>query len=283
MLFGEYIVLCGSKSLAIPLKFEQTLKVEEDVNTKWESYCNGEQWFEMKLGEDFEVLSATNENITSRLVKIFRTIGSNNSDISFKNKFSTEANFDLDWGIGSSSTLISLLSQWSQVDWRLLLEKSFGGSGYDVACATSQGPLLFSMSGCSEQVNLAKNITDHILFVYSGKKQSSEIEVSNFDKEKIGEHTIERMDEIIRSAIQSETIEQFEQSINESEEMLSLILGKSKISDEQFMDYPYSTKSLGAWGGDFILATYRNEVEARQYFSNKGLKTHFTYNEIIKR
>jgi hypothetical protein len=42
-------------------------------------------------------------------------------------------------------------------------------------------------------------------------------------------------------------------------------------------------KSLGAWGGDFILATSdRSAKETWAYFNQKGYSVCFQYDEIIK-
>jgi len=43
-------------------------------------------------------------------------------------------------------------------------------------------------------------------------------------------------------------------------------------------------KSLGAWGGDFVLVTSnRPEEETRNYFNEKGLEVFLRYDEIIKK
>jgi hypothetical protein len=55
----------------------------------------------------------------------------------------THLEFDRSWGLGSSSTLISNIALWANINPYLLLEQSFGGSGYDVACAQANGPLLY--------------------------------------------------------------------------------------------------------------------------------------------
>jgi hypothetical protein len=42
-------------------------------------------------------------------------------------------------------------------------------------------------------------------------------------------------------------------------------------------------KSLGAWGGDFFLASTNKWTfeEVRKYFENKGLMTVFKWNDLI--
>ncbi|MNE42905.1 hypothetical protein D3C80_1370560 [compost metagenome] len=74
----------------------------------------------------------------------------------------------------------------------------------------------------------------------------------------------------------------FEQQLNLSEELISSIIETIQLKQRLFADYPYSIKSLGAWGGDFFLATYRDLKTAKIYFEEKGYDTLFTYQEFIK-
>ena len=46
-----------------------------------------------------------------------------------------------------------------------------------------------------------------------------------------------------------------------------------------FKDYSGEIKSLGAWGGDFILAA--GPSSSIEYFQNKGFKTILSYNEMF--
>ena len=54
--------------------------------------------------------------------------------------------------------------------------------------------------------------------------------------------------------------------------LLGEILGMEPIKKRLFPDYPGSVKSLGAWGGDFILAT--GSAEDQDYFQAKRLFCH---------
>ncbi len=56
----------------------------------------------------------------------------------------TKLEFPLNWGLGSSSTLIYNIAQWAYVSPFELSSKTFGGSGYDIACAQSMGPIIYS-------------------------------------------------------------------------------------------------------------------------------------------
>jgi len=198
--------------------------------------------------------------------------------------FRNEMNFQPEWGFGSSSTFVSLLAQWSKNDPYLLLKKSFGGSGYDVACATAKTPLIFDMENRQTvPVYLFPKVTSKILFVYSGKKKDSNEAVKQFSAQTISADDVEKMRRIIVAAANATQIDVFEEAMEESEKLLSRILKLKPVKEIFFPDYPYAIKSLGAWGGDFFMATFRKEVEARKYFEEKGYTTLFNYNELIKK
>ncbi len=49
-----------------------------------------------------------------------------------------------------------------------------------------------------------------------------------------------------------------------------------------FSDYWGEVKSLGAWGGDFVLVTSKKPIEeTREYFLNKGNDVFIPYAELI--
>ena len=131
-------------------------------------------------------------------------------------------------------------------------------------------------------VYLFPKVTSKLLFIYTGKKQNSQREVEDFQSVSVLESDVAKMTQIILTAAKATQIDVFENCMEESEELLYGILKVSPIK-KKFEDYPYFLKSLGAWGGDFFMATYRKENEARTYFSERGFPVQFTYNEIIKR
>ena len=287
LLFGEYLVLRGVECLAIPLKYGQTLEVSKrmDQEISWIAKANEKIWFSALFSKEFEIIKTTDSGKADRLRELLIFLKSQNSAI-FQSgiNIETHTNFPTEWGFGTSSTLVSLLAQWSGVDPYLLLDKSFGGSGYDVACAVAESPILYTADNRKTQsINLAKAITSKMLFVYSGQKQATSTEVKRFNKLEIASDTIEKMDRIISSAVKSTEIETFEKAMVESEAMLSGILSLPTLKEEKFVDYPFAIKSLGAWGGDFFMATYRNEDEARDYFRDLGYTVQFNYDELIKK
>jgi mevalonate kinase len=282
MLFGEYLVLNGSDCLAFPLKFGQTLSVTNSDELVWESYSKHGLWFSASLSSDFTILETNNEEVAETLKKLFLVIRTEKPNLDFNQKFKAEANFELNWGLGSSSTLISLLSQWSGVETQKLLDASFGGSGYDVACATAEAPILYANGKVKKEVPLPESVTSKLLFVYLGNKQNSREEIKRFKNKSVTRHQIDTMNALISDALQTDKIEVFEQQLDRSEELISSIIETNQLKQRLFADYTYSIKSLGAWGGDFFLATYRDLKTAKSYFEEKGYDVLFTYQEFIK-
>ena len=283
MLFGEYLVLQGAKTLAFPLRYGQKLYISPSDKLTWESESPDGQWFNAEFSEDFEIVGTTDEKVANVLRGLFQHIRTVQPDLKLKNQYKIVADFDLSWGLGSSSTLISLLSQWSGADPYELLDTYFGGSGYDVACAVAEKPIIYTVRERTlKEVDLPENITKQLLFVYLGQKQNSRDEIKRFEEREVTHQDVEAINKIVDASVIASDIEEFEALLNKSESILSPILGREKLKDSIFADYKYTIKSLGAWGGDFFLATFRDLDEAKNYFKNKGLSTMFTYSELIK-
>ena len=61
--------------------------------------------------------------------------------------------------------------------------------------------------------------------------------------------------------------------------MISKTLELKSVKNKYFKDYSGEIKSLGAWGGDFILAA--GPINSKNYFYDKGYKIVFSYKEIF--
>ncbi|MEM9942330.1 MAG: GYDIA family GHMP kinase [Planctomycetota bacterium] len=287
MLFGEYLVLCGSKSLAVPTVFGQKMMVEPNDNGQlhWSAYEPNGQWFSCRMDQSLAIQESSDHLVAEKLQNLLTEVRKQRNTVSMSGTFTLSVDFDLSWGLGSSSTLISLLSQWSGVDPFELSDSTFGGSGYDVACATASQPILFQRSKPSpivEPVSLSPNVADHILFVFSGQKQSSANEVQKFNRRNIDQTEVDRMSDLVDATSMCDSIETFERLVKDSEQFVSRILGREPIGQQRFGDYQYAVKSLGAWGGDFFLATFRDLNTAKSYFIDRGYTTSFSYGELAK-
>jgi mevalonate kinase len=285
MFFGEYMVLKGAPCLAIPLRYGQTLQVEEMnlPGIEWESYELDRPWFTAVLDKNLQMVRTSDVEKSDVLIKLLTVIKEQSPELFEKGlRFQAQSDFNLQWGFGSSSTLVSLLAQWSGVDAYHILEHSFGGSGYDIACATAEQPIIYKVENrWTENVEIAPEITSRLLFIYSGNKQNSRNEIKRFAQRETSADDVQQIDTMIQQALAAKTIGEFETQLNASEVLLSEILGLQPLKVAHFSDYPYSIKSLGAWGGDFFMATFRDEQEAKTYFKQKGYDTILRYDEVV--
>ena len=193
LITGEYLVLDGAKSLALPTKFGQYLKVNSGEKGKihWTSFdCDTSVWFEEILSfiEIINFKSAENLSERETLIKILQEaylLNASFLDSSLGYSISTTLTFPKLWGLGTSSTLINNIAQWLQIDAFKLLNNSFGGSGYDIACAQNNIPIVYHLEmGLPrvEKVNFKPDFTESIYFVYLNKKQSSKTAIENYYK-----------------------------------------------------------------------------------------------------
>jgi hypothetical protein len=60
---------------------------------------------------------------------------------------------------------------------------------------------------------------------------------------------------------------------------LADVLHQQPIQQRLFSDFPGVVKSLGAWGGDFVLAT--GKTDAQDYFRTKGYDVIVPYRDMV--
>src|SRR5690606_37997834 len=137
LLTGEYVVLDGAIALALPTKLGQVLEVgdREEEGILWKSYDEKNSlWFEEEFRiKETEIVGSDKDEVSRRLSSILTEAHRANPErLSGKGgyKVSSRLDFNRNWGLGSSSTLINNIAQWFDVDAYWLLKQSFGGSGY---------------------------------------------------------------------------------------------------------------------------------------------------------
>lgn len=295
LITGEYLVVDGAKGLAIPCKYGQDMSVEEMSKDKdvleisWTSKLkDGVIWFEgMFFRSDGKMTtkSCSDQGVADYLCELLNT-GMSLSDNPIHGKYTieTQLEFPRDWGLGSSSTMIANLAEWFNISPFSLFFETTKGSGYDLACAKAEGPILYQKNNEDPIVNPISwnpSYADQLCFVFLGEKQKSDREVKkyaelNFDRKK----AIEKVNQLTLALIEAEDLVQFESIVASHEHLMSEVLGRPTIKEERFPDYEGSVKSLGAWGGDFVLVSLRSNTS--EYFKENGYLTLIPFHDMIK-
>ncbi|WP_111307990.1 GYDIA family GHMP kinase [Confluentibacter sediminis] len=290
LISGEYLVLDGALSLAIPTKYGQSLIVEpiDEPRLIWESLDeNGHLWFkdDILIKQITSPIVSSND-LSNRLVQILNTAKQLNPD--FLNtmggfKVTTSLTFPKNWGLGTSSTLINNIANWAGIDAYKLLEKTFGGSGYDIACAQHNHPIFYHLENDKpivEDVEFNPLFKQHLYFVYLNKKQNSRDGISNYKENRTHiKSSIIQINEITSHLVSCKSLEDFDSLILKHEHIISNIIKQQPVKEVLFNDFSGQIKSLGAWGGDFILATSKGNPTA--YFRSKGFETVISYDSMV--
>jgi len=291
LITAEYVVLDGAKALALPTKFGQNLIIEKGKNNQmdWKSFDkDGSIWFEDSI--TFESIinkeSFGSDKIKTTLVEILHEAYILNPKFIEDSEgytISTELTFPKLWGLGTSSTLINNIAQWLDIDAFELLRRSFGGSGYDIACAQKDTPILYWLEEGKPRIEKTvfnPPFASNMYFVYLNKKQSSKAAIASYynKQNNIGEAS-KKINQITESLLIAEDLKTFAYLIEKHEMIMSDVLEMQTIQETYFSDFKGVVKSLGAWGGDFVLVLSKNDPS--EYFKEKGFPTILTYEEMI--
>lgn len=286
---GEYMVLRGAEALALPLQQGQRVLLVPNGGEAiyWEGFAPAGKWFETALHtETLDVLAGADAEKSARLRHIILEIRKQAPDF-LKGGWwvRTDLDFDPTHGMGSSSTLLALLCDAAGVDAFPVLKNTFGGSGYDLACAFVQTPIRYTLNGetaHAEPARLPEEVAGHILFVYSGNKMVSSGEVKKFSSLAIPSETVEAFTALTREALAATDHRTFAQVMRTHEQQLGRLL-EQPVLQTRFPDFDGTVKSMGAWGGDFFMAIADDVEAAKAYFEARGLGPVYRYAEIVLR
>ncbi|ESU21043.1 hypothetical protein FEDK69T_27200 [Flavobacterium enshiense DK69] len=293
LITGEYSVLDGAKALALPTKSGQYLHVSPGKNQiiSWKSFdADGSVWFEDTiLFDDIKHKTSfdASQGIKKTLIEILHQAYLQNNDFLSNSDgytVTTELTFPRFWGLGTSSTLINNIAQWLKIDAFELLRESFGGSGYDIACAQNDSPILYSLENDKpiiESVSFNPIFANNLYFVYLNQKQNSKEAIAFYYKKRPQmANIIEKIDAITNIIINTKSLLEFSAALNHHEIIMSDVLEMQTVKEAFFSDFTGGIKSLGAWGGDFILAI--SEENPTPYFQTKGFTIIVPYRDMIK-
>jgi len=289
LLSGEYAILDGALGLAIPTKYGQSLQVVETSSglLEWKSFDNTQGiWFNGTYElENLNEISVSDKTVSGTLCRLLQEAKSQNPKFmhnSLGTKVETQLNFPRKWGLGTSSTLINNIAQWAGVDAYKLLWNAFGGSGYDIACAKHNKPILYRVRQHIpkiEEIAFNPAFKDSIFFVYLNKKQRNKEAIAAYRNQNVDKNIlVSVISSLTKKMASAASLNEFESLVIEHEETLSTVLGLPPVKTQLFPDYQGTIKSLGGWGGDFIMAT--GFQENMEYFRSKGYKTVIPYTQM---
>ncbi len=287
LITSEYAVIDGACALALPTKLGQRMTVidAEKSHLHWVAKdMDGKIWFE----NDFDTIDFNpihkKDNVSKRLQQILINVREQNQNFLAELKgavIETQLNFSRNWGLGSSSTLINNIAQWANVNPFDLQQKVFGGSGYDIACAQKSYPItyqLINQNPIVTDVSFHPPFHQHLFFVYMNKKQNSRASIRHYYKG-VTNQLIDALNTLTKKFIDAKTVSDFQMLMLAHESIVSKLIGIEPVKEAEFSDYEGVVKSLGAWGGDFVLAC--GSTKSKEYFAAKGFKVCFAYTELI--
>ena len=291
LLTSEYLVLDGAKALALPTKFGQDLTVESGNHQEiqWTSFdYDHEIWFESTFPfQDIkEKVSFENQPEKNTLIRILHEaylLNPKYLEATSGYQIETQLGFPRKWGLGTSSTLINNIAKWLQIDAFTLLKNSFGGSGYDIACAQNDTAILYRLldgQPIVEKISFKPQCVSNLYFLYLNQKQSSQSAIASYyAKSNRVEELVPYFDSITDDIFQKSDFINLSLLLKKHETKMSEVLSLTTIQDQLFPDFNGTIKSLGAWGGDFVLIVAAENPTV--YFKEKGYETILPYSEMI--
>lgn len=274
LLSGEYSVLQGAKAVSIPTRYGQHLQAEKHAGADLHYRAlddKGEAWLDFKLSE---------AKLPEEM--LLKNILLSHADFSDLQGWKLESRLDFprEWGLGSSSTFISLIAKWLNTDvWPLFFEH-LKGSGYDVAVAESQQEIIYELKSPKgpywENAKLP-DFFDSTYFVYLGQKQNSAAEVKRYLQNQHPKALIQSLSALSEQLLKLRSISDLEAWMLEHEKLTSMLIGRKPIPPQVLPEFGGVAKSLGAWGGDFL---WLSKVEDPQVLIDKGFETIIPYKDM---
>lgn len=289
MLTSEYFAIDGALVLAVPTRLGQEFFFEEKDDHQslifWEAFHQNKPW--LKAVIDYQNWQILETNIPSSAEFILKTL-KNVQQLSitkFKNNFTyhlkTNLQFPADFGLGSSSTLMNNLAEWAEIDPFYLNRISLGGSGYDIAVAKEKSAVLFQSKPeiRYEKVDFNPAFKNELIFIHLNQKQDSREGISLYKSKKKSQELVNEFSDITKKILLCNELETFSGLMMIHERKISDFIEIPIVKDRIFSDCPVFVKSLGAWGGDFVMSAKFGGF--KDYFWEKGFTTVFEWSDLI--
>lgn len=290
LLTSEYTVLDGALALAVPTQRGQEFSFEKIPNDKsivhWKAHHEGKLWLDATIDyKNWKILETNLEDATQFILKVLRNV-QQLSATKFQAKDSyelaTNLQFPSNYGLGSSSTLMANLAEWAEIDAFVLNDNSLGGSGYDIAVAKERKPLLFQIKNQERiwrTISFEPAFKEDLIFIHLNQKMDSREGIRLYRSKEKELLFIDEFTSITQQILVAKNLSEFSDLMNLHESKLSKFLGLKTAKALYFSDCPSFVKSLGAWGGDFVMCSKFDGY--KDYFSEKGFSTILDYKELI--
>lgn len=289
LLTSEYFVLDGALALAIPTKPGQEFFFDEihDRNSEiiWQAYHQEKLWLSIKINyRNWTILDTNVEAPAKFVVSVLQHV-QDLSNIRFHKENSyflkTNLQFPPDFGLGSSSTLMNNLAEWAEIDPFLLNELALGGSGYDIAVAQEKSPILYQTLPENKimRIEFDPGFKNELIFIHLNQKQDSRDGIALYRSKPRNNELIHELSEITKAVFLAKTIDEFTLYMNRHELLISSFLGIETAKEKYFPQYGGFIKSLGAWGGDFVLASKFGDY--KKYFSDRNFTRIFEWRDLV--
>ncbi|HMY84500.1 MAG: hypothetical protein KDC31_11690 [Saprospiraceae bacterium] len=268
MITGEYLALKGARCLAWPTHALHHLEVHtlagQPGTLIWNaSDKDGKPWFDalFSTSERVETISSSDFSAADYLGRML------NAAIALKGKnilehasfhVETKIEWPMEWGMGSSSSLLVNIASWFGVNPFTLQQKTIGGSGYDIACGLSDEVIVFQNAGklLANKVHRPEILVQYAGFAYLGKKADTASAITDFSSRTEGMDLtakIHLIDRLTYHILDAKTVHHAIKAIEIHEEVIGSLLDVEPIKLRLYKDFDGAVKSLGAWGGDFIM------------------------------
>jgi mevalonate kinase len=285
LISGAYAVMDGALALALPTKLGQRFEYYpiDQPEIRWQAVDHlGAPWYSDHFSLD-SLTGSKQIETSQRLTQLFQAIARLQPN-AFQSGCNITATleFDRQWGLGTSSTLVSALAELFNVDPYVLLAESFGGSGYDIACANADKPLVFQHQANGPHVrpiNFHPSFSDALFLVYLNQKMNSRDAIAHYKSHPRTSNFIQQVSDLTERLISASSLTEFEQALSAHESLLGEQLGLNPIGQNQFKDLPGVFSSLGAWGGDFALFSRKENIPS---LKENGYATIFRLAELCE-
>ena len=275
LLTGEYAITQSARGVAMPTSFGQHLSLESHQGSEhvlWEALDHENQlWFTAGFNREGHVLHSSSEAIARKLLAFLAPVLHSNA-WNASVRVQTKVDFPRLWGLGTSSTLCALLAQWAEID-PLSYRDLHGGSGYDLVCAQASGSISYALIDGEPEVYRVQlpKVLQSVVFVYRGEKQQTDSSLQLVDSKPFSLVQCEEISQLSEAFLRADSLDELESIIEQHELLIANHLGLERAIEGPFQGIHGQAKSLGGWGGDFVMLT-RFE-ENRQWLDSNGFNT----------